>query len=61
MVWERRDELTGEDLPPTTLEWPWPAASARAIDAFGANVPTRVHDGKVHLPVSLTPVFVESA
>jgi hypothetical protein len=61
VAWERRDDFTGEDQPPTEFDWPWPAPSAHAIDAFGAPVPTRIDNGRIHLPVSLTPVFADQA
>jgi hypothetical protein len=59
VVWERRDDLTGEDGPAVPFRWPWPAPAARAVDAFGAAVPVEVRDGHVHLGISLTPVFVD--
>jgi hypothetical protein len=59
VAWERRDDLTGEDEPPTPFDLPWPAPAARAIDAHGAPVEARVENGRLRLPLSLTPVFVE--
>jgi hypothetical protein len=37
---------------------PWPAATATAMDAFGATVPVEITDGHLRVPVSATPVFV---
>lgn len=61
VVWERRDGFTGEKQPPTPFELAWTGAAARAVDAFGEPVPVRVQGGRIHLPVSGTPVFVEEA
>jgi hypothetical protein len=47
----------GEDEPPAAFAWPWPAAYAEVIDAFGQTQPVEVHDGRVRLRVSLTPLF----
>lgn len=64
VVWEQRDAFTGEDQPPTFLEWSWPYAGGasvdvRAVDALGAVVPARIEDGIVRLPLSVTPVFIQ--
>jgi hypothetical protein len=59
VVWERRDEFTGEDLPAVPFDYPWTATGATATDAFGKTVSVRVADGRLHLDISLTPVFVE--
>jgi hypothetical protein len=59
VVWERRNAFSGEDEPSTLLTWKWSAPQAQATDVFGEEIPTQVHDGHVHLSVSLTPVFLE--
>jgi hypothetical protein len=59
VVWERRDAFAGEDDPATDVMWRWDMPRARAMDVFGATIPTRVNDGLLHLAVSLTPVFIE--
>ena len=59
VIWERRNAFTGEDDPCTSFTWPWSAPQARAIDVFGATVPTQVRNNHLHLPISLTPVFIE--
>ena len=59
VVWERRDAFSGEDEPPTSFTWEWFAPQAQAIDVFGEAIPAQVHDGHVHLPLSLTPMFLE--
>jgi len=58
VVWERRDSLAGEDDPPVAFDWPWPAARATAVDAFGQAQPVEVLDGRARLQVSLTPLFI---
>jgi hypothetical protein len=58
VAWEQRDSFHGEDEPPVAFHWPWPAATATAVDALGQAQPVAVADGRVALPVSLTPVFI---
>jgi hypothetical protein len=58
VFWDQRDPFTGEDEPPITVSWPWQAPAATAIDALGTTHPTEITDGRLQLPVSLTPVFV---
>jgi hypothetical protein len=59
VVWERLDPFSGEDESPVSFEWSWDTPQARAVDAFGQNIPTEIKDGRLHLRVSLTPVFLE--
>lgn len=60
VVWERRDPFTGEDSPAAPFEWSWRSKTASAEDALGHPVPVEVRDGKLHLSVSLTPIFFEA-
>jgi hypothetical protein len=60
VVWERRDAFTGEDAPPVTTSWSWSEPTAAGVDTFGVKVPVTVAQGKVSLPVSLTPIYVEA-
>ncbi|HEY4248244.1 MAG TPA: hypothetical protein VGM64_15450 [Lacunisphaera sp.] len=60
VVWERRDAFFGEDAPAITTGWPWTGSKATATDTFGAKVPVSVAQGKLTLPVSLTPIYVEA-
>jgi hypothetical protein len=57
-VWEARDSFDGEDEPPVGFRWPWPAATASAVDALGQDQPAEVRDGGVELAVSITPLLV---
>jgi len=59
VVWERRDEFTGEDLPAVPFDCSWTAEKATATDALGQTVPVQVAGGRLHLEISLTPVFLE--
>jgi hypothetical protein len=61
VVWERRDEFTGEDAPAVPFDWAWTAPKATAVDVLGQAVPVRVTGGRVQLEISLTPVFLEAA
>ena len=58
VVWNQRDSFHGEDEPPIAFDWPWPAAQAKAVDALGQAQPAAAYDGRVHLHVSVTPLFV---
>ena len=58
VVWEKRDAFSGEDQPSIAFEWPWVFANASATDALGNAVTAKVQDGRAHLPVSVTPVFI---
>ena len=60
VVWERRDEFTGEDSPPVPFDCAWGAEKASAVDVFGQTLPLRITDGRLHLEISLTPVFLEA-
>ncbi len=51
VVWEKRDALSGEDTPPVPVDWAWSGKKAAAVDALSKH--------RIHLSVSLTPVFVE--
>ena len=59
VVWQRRDAFSGEDAPAIAFDWPWQAKRAHATDALGATVPVEVKEGRVHLAVSLTPIYLE--
>ena len=59
VVWERRDEFSGEDAPAVPLDCAWTAERATAVDALGQTLPVRVIGGRLHLEISLTPVFLE--
>jgi hypothetical protein len=60
VVWERRDAFTGEDSPAISTGWNWSAPKTTAVDAFGTAVPVEVDHGKLSLPVSLTPIYIEA-
>jgi hypothetical protein len=58
VVWERRDVFSGEDQPAIPFDWPWTFSEASAADALGQMIAATVQDGRVRLPVSVTPVFL---
>jgi hypothetical protein len=58
VVWDQRDSFHGEEEPPIAVDWPWPAPQAKAVDALGEAHSAEVLDGRVHLQVSVTPLFV---
>ncbi|WP_225731499.1 MULTISPECIES: glycoside hydrolase family 5 protein [unclassified Nocardia] len=60
VAWQRHADLGDESAPATAHELPWPTATARALNAYGEPVPIRVTDGRATLPLTLTPIFVES-
>ena len=60
VVWERRDELKGENAPGVAFDWEWSSEGATASDVLGQAVPARIEGGKLHLEVSVTPIFIEA-
>jgi hypothetical protein len=58
VAWKRRDDLTGEDLPPTAFEREWPHSEATAVTAYGETVQTQIADGRVRLGLDLALVFL---
>ena len=60
VIWEKRDVFSGEDQPPVPFDWPWESSKATAIDVFGQTVAASVENGRVRLPLAVTPVFLES-
>ncbi|HEY1639524.1 MAG TPA: hypothetical protein VGG35_02450 [Streptosporangiaceae bacterium] len=58
IVWDQRDVFDGEDEPPVTVSWPWPAGTATVTDVFGAASTVPVRDGLLSLAVTDTPLFV---
>jgi hypothetical protein len=58
VLWDHRDAFAGEDEPPVTIGWPWPAATASITDVFGRAQTVQARDGQIQLPVSVIPVFV---
>jgi hypothetical protein len=58
---ERREPFDGEGEPSVGVALEWPAAGARAVDAFGDPQPARVGAGELRLELTDTPVFVTVA
>lgn len=58
VTWLDRDTFTGEDEPDVELDLPWTSTTALAVDALGRIPTTVVADGRVRVPVGVTPVFV---
>jgi hypothetical protein len=61
VLWDQRDPFDGEDQPPLTVTWPWPAAAATVTNAFGHVSTVPAQNGRLRLPVSDTPLFVEAS
>jgi hypothetical protein len=59
VVWQQRDQFSGEDAPPATVILPWTHEKPAAVDALGQNVPVTLDGQRLTLPVSLTPIFLE--
>jgi hypothetical protein len=60
VLWDARDPFDGEDQPPLAVTWPWPAEAATVTDAFGQSGVVPVQDGRLRLPVTDTPLLIES-
>lgn len=58
VVWEQRDAFSGEDAPAVEHAWPWSARNATATDVFGKNVPVTVAEGRLRVPVSVDPLYI---
>jgi hypothetical protein len=58
VFWDHRDAFAGEDEPPVTITWPWPAATASVTDVFGQTRTIQGREGQLRLAVSGTPLFV---
>ncbi len=59
MIWERRDAFSGEDPEATPVDLSWSSTRATAVDALGQVIPLELSAGRLRLPVSLTPIFIE--
>jgi hypothetical protein len=57
-TWLDRDTFSGEDEPDVELDLPWTGTAAHAVDALGRTPATVMRDGRVRVPVGVTPVFV---
>jgi hypothetical protein len=60
VLWDQRDPFDGEDQPPVTVTWPWPAPTAAVTDAFGHSRIVRSQDARLNLLLTDTPLFIES-
>ncbi len=61
VVWERRDRFIGEDAPPIEFSWPTQWKRAHALDALGATTEVTISNGKLIVPVGVTPVYLTEA
>jgi hypothetical protein len=59
VVWQQRDQFTGEDTPASPVALPWIEDKPRALDALGNSVAVTLDGARLTLPVSLTPIFLE--
>lgn len=60
VLWRAADLIDGEQASPARVEWPWPHDTVAACDALGARTAVSLENGRVRLPVSVTPVFVSA-
>lgn len=62
VVWDRRDEWTGEQEPPldAAFDCGGPDGEFDAVDALGERIRVRVAHGRLRLAVSATPIFIEA-
>jgi hypothetical protein len=60
VLWRAADVWTGEDEPAVPVRWPWPHPTAHTVDAFGARTRLSAADGRLRVPVSVTPVFLSA-
>jgi hypothetical protein len=60
-IWQRRDTFAGEDQPPIDVTLPWKSGLVTAVDVLGHQINATVADGKLRLPVSVTPIVLEAS
>lgn len=60
VLWTGGDVFSGEDEPPTLIDWPWRHDTAFAVDAFGAPQRVEVRAGHLQVGVSVTPTFLST-
>ncbi|PYC63450.1 hypothetical protein C7C45_31930 [Micromonospora arborensis] len=61
VTWLDRDPWSGEDEPDEAVTVDWGPAAAEGVDALGRTWPIAYRDGRVHLALGCTPVFVTAA
>jgi hypothetical protein len=61
VLWDHRDPFDGEDQPPVSVIWPWPAESATVTDAFGHSGIVWSRNAQLSLLVSDTPLLIEGS
>ncbi len=59
VLWERAELFDTESEPVVRVELRWDEPAARARDALGGEVAVRIAHGRLTLPVSSMPVFLE--
>ena len=59
VVWQKGDLFSGEDAPPVLFRLKWSANTVSAIDALGKTVQAQLLGGEVHVPISVTPVYLD--
>ncbi|MGV9614312.1 hypothetical protein [Nocardia xishanensis] len=57
VVWERG----GDEGSANEFAWEWPYLRAHAVDVYGARVPVDIAAGMLRVPISPTPLFIDSA
>ena len=58
VLWGEGDAISGEDVLPRLVDWPWPAPTAHVVDAFGARREVAASGGGLSLGLTTTPVFL---
>ncbi|MBI5198318.1 MAG: hypothetical protein HZA19_06895, partial [Nitrospirae bacterium] len=61
VLWQRRDIVEGEDLPPFSYEVQTEWEKVRVTDVFGRSREVASKNGKVRLEVTDTPLYLEEA
>jgi hypothetical protein len=59
VVWDPRDQFSGEDAPALPVTLPWIHDTPRALDALGGTLEVTLEGKRLTLPVSVTPIFLE--
>lgn len=60
VLWDKRDVFSGEDSPSLAFSMATSAKKPVATDVFGTRIAVQIKDGTLRMPLSVTPVFLET-
>ena len=60
VLWEKRDPMQGEDMPPQAFDLKTDGKRVKITDVFGKEKIRESKDGILHMNLTDTPVYVET-